>query len=164
MAKAGIWIAVMVALLGSVYLLGRKDCTNSYNQAAVDTLDGLLSSQQAIADENIKIMDGLGAFQIELAINSEAINSELSKEPGNYYILRRDVRLLNAARTNQHPEAISPRLTAAEKLKASTVTEQGVIRAGVECGEKYNECASKRNALIDIVRNFMEEQNKNICR
>ena len=166
MPKAGIWIAILVALLGSAYWVGRMDCTYLYGQKAVDSLGGLLQQQTAIDRENQTILLRQNEKKRQQDAVSEAIKHarKNSNKIAFTHITRGDVRLLNASRSNQRPEAIHPRLSAAEKRAASTVTEQTLITADIECAKSYNECATKRNTLIDIVNVYMEKTNEIVCK
>jgi len=165
MHKASIGIALTVALLASVYWIGRMDCTNSYKDKALDTIDGLMEQQAEIDKENFAILQEQSKRLVEQNAVSEAINYERkkNKKQSRFYLSRGDVRVLNAANSNQKPEAIRPRLTDAEKRADSTIGEQDFIDDGIKYRKKYNDCAVKRNGLIDLVRKFQEKSNELVC-
>lgn len=166
MHKVSIGIALTVALLASVYWIGRMDCTNSYKDKALDTIDGLIEQQTEIDKENFNILQEQSSRLVEQNAVSEAINYERkqNKTQSRFYITRGDVRLLNAANSNQRPEVIRPRFTHAEKRADSTIGEQALIDDGIKYRKKYNECATKRNALIDLVKIFQEKSNEFVCK
>ena len=142
------------------------DWTNSSQEKAIDSLDGLLTQQAEIDKENMSILQAQSNELAEQLAVSEAIHYERknNKTKSRAYISRRDVRVLNAANSNQRPEAISPRLTPAEKRADSTIGEQELIDDGIKCRQKNNRCASKRNALIDLVISFQEKNNNVVCK
>jgi len=166
MPKAGIWIAALIALIGSAYYIGRTDCTNSFNKKALDGMSGIFEQQAQIEQENLIILDELITKDAHQTMVHEAIKSEREKTKNNpaIHITRGDVRLLNASRSNKRPDTISPALTVSERGAASTVTEQTLITADIECAEKYNTCNKNRNALIDIVNNYKKKTNDIICK
>ena len=129
-------------------------------------MGGIFEQQAQIEQENLIILDELITKDTHQKRVHEAIRREREKTKNNaaINITRGDVRLLNASRSNKGPDTISPALTASERGSASTITEQTLITADIECAKKYNTCNKKRNSLIDIVNNYKKKTNAVICK